>query len=42
MRRLAIAVMAVVLAALSAPDARAADSLLDKVKQRGEMIVGVK
>ena len=42
MRKLAIAVMAVVLAALSASDARAADSLLDKVKQRGEMIVGVK
>jgi polar amino acid transport system substrate-binding protein len=42
MRTLVIALMALVLAAVPLSDARAAESLLDKVKQKGEMIVGVK
>jgi polar amino acid transport system substrate-binding protein len=42
MRRIAIALVALVAALAATPDARAADSLLDKVKQKGEMIVGVK
>ena len=42
MRRLALALAALVVALLAVPDARAADSVLDRVKQKGEMIVGVK
>ena len=42
MRRLALALVALVVAFGAAADARAADSLLDKVKQKGEMIVGTK
>src|SRR5215475_1405681 len=41
MRRLALALVALVVAS-AASDARAAESLLDKVKQKGEMIVGTK
>ena len=40
MRRIAIALVALVLVAASPSAAPAADSLLDTVKQRGEMIVG--
>src|SRR5262245_63251821 len=42
MRRLALALAALVVALVAVPEARAADSVLDKVKQKGEMIVGTK
>jgi polar amino acid transport system substrate-binding protein len=42
MRRTLIALVAVALVVAAVADARAADTLLDKVKQRGEMTVGVK
>src|SRR3989442_13066016 len=42
MRSLALAVVALVVALGAAADAGGADSLLDKVKQKGEMIVGTK
>src|SRR5437762_1248636 len=42
MRRLTLALVALVVALAAAPDARAADSLLDKVQQKKEMVVGVK
>jgi len=42
MRRLALALVALVIVLAAAPDVRAADSLLDKVQQKKEMIVGVK
>src|SRR6266704_7133541 len=42
MRRLALALVALVVAFGAVSEARAADSLLDKVKQKGEMIVGTK
>ena len=42
MRTLALALVALAVALAAAPDARAADSLLDKVQQKKEMVVGVK
>jgi len=42
MRRITIALVALALAVIPVSGALAADSLLDTVKQRGEMIVGVK
>src|SRR5436190_23412566 len=42
MRRITIALVALALAVIPVSGALAADSLFDTVKQRGEMIVGVK
>ena len=42
MRRLALALLALAVALAAAPEARAADSLLDRVQQKKEMVVGVK
>ncbi|HEV8586544.1 MAG TPA: transporter substrate-binding domain-containing protein, partial [Methylomirabilota bacterium] len=42
MRKIAIGLVALVVALAAACEVLAADSLLDKVKQKGEMIVGTK